>query len=87
MTAPKLWKPTIHLLFSMNKADIWQLHIADRVIQQPILPILNPIRPLILQMKGPTTHVPHDNDSYWLFVTAANTFSVEATLTEANLPN
>lgn len=72
---------------TMNKADIRQLHKADRVTQQPTLPILNPIRPLILQMKGPTAHVPHDNDSYWLFVTAANTFPVEAALTEANLPN
>lgn len=73
--------------FTMNRADIWQLHKADRVTQQPALPILNPIRPLILQMKGPTAHAPHDNDSYWLFVTAANTFPVEAALTEANLPN
>lgn len=73
--------------FIMNKADIWQLHKADRVTPQSTLPILNPIRPLILQMKGPTAHVPHDNDSYWLFVIAANTFPVKAALTEANLPN
>lgn len=71
----------------MDKPDIWQLYIFGIATWQQMLPILNPIRPLILQMKGASTCVPYDNDSYWLFVTTANTFSSEAILTEGKLQN